>query len=157
MLRNSLFADHRPINFTSVLVLSAICASSLAFGAEQQLEEIHTHAERPAETIIDWSMTGQPIKKAELRYDVRYNDLDLTSSDGVKALRKRVTHAALRACSDLGRRYASLGPGSSCSAAARRSAKLQVDHAIAQAQAIVAGRNAALQADRAIAQKGTAK
>lgn len=130
--KNSLLADWRRASFTSVLLLGAMCASSVALAAEQQMEEIHTHAERSAESIVGWSFTGEPIKKVTLQYHVRYDDLDLASSDDIDALRKRVTVAALQACADLGKRYANLSSNLSCSAAARRSARLQVDRAIAQ-------------------------
>lgn len=134
-LKKSPFASWRRVSFTSAMLLGAVFASSVALSAEQQMEEIHTHADRPTENIVGWSLTGEPIKKVALQYHVAYGDLDLASDHGVDALRKRVTVAALQACADLGKRYANLGPNLSCSAAARRSARLQIDRAIARQRA----------------------
>jgi UrcA family protein len=122
------------MGFISVLLLGAMFASSAALGAEQRVEEIHTHAERPTENIVGWSLTGAPIKKVTLQYHVAFDDLDLKSSEDIDALRKRVTAAVRQACADLGMKYGNLGPDRSCSSAAKRSARLQVDRAIARQQ-----------------------
>jgi UrcA family protein len=151
-IENSLFSGWRKASFTFALLLGGTCASSLVLSAEQQIEEVHAHGERPTEEIVGWSMTGQPMKKVELQYHVRYDDLDLASRDGVDALRKRVVKAALRGCADLGRNYGSIGHSHSCSDAAIRSANAQVDRAVAQARSIAANKSAKIQVDQAIAQ-----
>lgn len=130
----SLPVDWRRASFYAALLLGAMFASSVALAADQQMEEIHTHADRPTENTIGWSFTGEPITKVTIQYHVRYDDLDLASSDDVDTLRKRVTVAAFQACADLGRTYSNLGSNLSCSATARRSARLRVDRAIAQQQ-----------------------
>ena len=152
-----LFADWRRVKLGSVLLLGVTCMSFVAFGAEQQIEEVHTHVEKPSEQVVGFSMTGQPLKKVDLQYHVRYDDLDLTSKDGVKALRKRISIAAREGCADLGRRYGKLGNNLSCSAAAMRSANAQVDQAIARARSLAAAENVNLQADQAIAQTDSSK
>ncbi len=139
------------------LLIGFMCASSAAFSADQPIEEVHSHGERPTEEVVDQSMTGQDIKKVKMQYHVRYEDLDLTTSDGVKALRNRVTKAALQACADLGRRYGNLRPDNSCAAAARRTANSQIDLAIEQARSMAALKNATLEADQAIAQTDSDK
>ena len=130
--KNSLPTNWLQASFTSALLLGAMFVSSVALSAERQMEEIRTHAERPSENIVGWSLTGAPVKKVTLQYHVAFDDLDLTSSDDIDALRKRVTVAALQACADLGKRYRNSGPNHSCTSAAKRSAMLQVDRAIAQ-------------------------
>jgi UrcA family protein len=156
-LKNSLISDKQRVSFTSALLLGAMFAWPLALSAEQLMEEVHTHAERPSETIVGWSMTGQPLTKVKLQYHVRYDDLDLASDDGAKALRKRVTIASRQACIDLGMRYGMLGRDHSCSAAARRSAKVQVDNAIALARSDAARMSAKLKAGQAIAQTSSSE
>ena len=133
--KNLMLAVWWRASFSSTLFLGAMLASSLALAAEEQMEEIHTHADRSAESIVGWSSTGKPVKKVTMQYHVRYDDLDLASRSDVDTLRKRVTVAALMACTDLGKKHSNLGFNWSCSTAARRSARLQVDRAIAQFQA----------------------
>jgi UrcA family protein len=157
-LRASLqLADWPRAGFTSALVLGFMCASSVAFSGDQKVEEVHTHVDRPTEQVVGWSMTGQPIKKVDLQYHVRYDDLDLTTKDGVNALRKRISKTALQGCADLGRRYGNIGYGRSCSRAAIRSANVQVDQAIAMARSIAAREHTEMQFNQAIAQSDFSK
>jgi UrcA family protein len=130
--KNSLHTNWLRASFTSALLLGAMFVPSVALSAEQQMEEIHTHAERPSENIVGWSLTGAPKKEVTLQYHVAFDDLDLTSNDDIEALRKRVSVAALQACADLEKRHMNLSPKLSCTSAARRSAMLQIDRAIAQ-------------------------
>lgn len=145
-------ADWRRASVCLMLLLGFMCASSAAFSADQQIEEVHTHIESPAEKVVGQSVTGQPIKMTSLQFHVRYDDLDLTSKDGVKALRKRVTKAALRGCADLGKKTQNLGNNWSCSAAARRSANSQIDQAIERARYLASMEHNKTKVDQAVAQ-----
>ena len=151
------FTDWWQTILTSALLIGAMCALPIAASAEQLIEEVHTHVERPTEEVVNQSMTGQDIKKVEMQFHVRYDDLDLTTKDGVKALKKRVTKAALRGCADLGKRYGNLKPDIRCTIAAKKSARAQIDRAIEQARSIAALKDAELEAERAIAQTDSDK
>lgn len=153
----SLYNTWLRASFTSALLLGAMFISPVALSAELLLEEVHTHVERPTEEFVGQSMTGLPLKKMQMQYHVRYDDLDLTSKDDIKTLRKRVTKAALIGCANLGKRTGSLGPSRSCATAAARSANSQVDRAIAQARSMAALRNARLNSDKDIAQVSSDK
>ena len=126
---------------------SVLCVSTTNVVASDE-----SVAERPSETIVGGSMTGQPLTKVKLQYHVRYDDLDLASDDGANALRKRVTIASRKACFDLAVKNGILGPNHSCNVAARRSAKVQVDNAIALARSNAARMSAKLKTGPAIAQ-----
>jgi UrcA family protein len=132
--KNSPLSDWRRTGFISALLLASMFASSVALAVEQAMEEVHAHVQRPAEAIVGWTFTGMPMKKMTSQYHVRYDDLDLASNEGADILRTRITHAARHACADLGKGFRMLGPDRSCITAARKSARSQVDHAIARAR-----------------------
>ena len=67
-------------------------------------------------------------------YHVRFDDLDLTTSNGANALRERVIGAARHACDDLDKMHLGWSKDINCIRSAEKNARSQVEDAIKQAQ-----------------------
>ena len=118
------------------LVLSAgALASTAALAAEPQTtEQVTVQAERPTANVVGRTSSGIPVTQYELRYLVSYADLDLATSAGVDALKKRISEAAKSACKDLDNLYPIARPDTSCARAAEEGAMSQVNTVIAAAR-----------------------
>lgn len=81
-----------------VVVSACTLASSLVYA--QPLEEITVEATR----MVD----AKPVSRSSI---VNVKDLDLTSNVGLQELGKRIEHAAMAACKELGRQYPKSTPG----------------------------------------------
>ena len=132
-IRNlSLIAD-RPAVLTGSLLLFAVLSSSAGLAAPKELEKITVWAESPTGKVAGRTSIAT-IQETTLHYHVRYDDLDLTTSDGARALKKRVTGAARNACADLDKMYLRWSKDVSCIRKAEKNARSQVQDAIKQAQ-----------------------
>ena len=89
---------------TAALVTIAAGALSVAAAAEQ-LQEVTVQAARAVETPAGRTSSGIPIVDASISYGVSYADLDLTLPSGVKTMQKRVSDAAMKACTQLRHLY----------------------------------------------------
>ena len=78
---------------------------------------------------------GAPIENVSLSREVRYDDLDLTTPDGIHELRARIRFTAAQECRQLDTMYPIAADDSPpCYRTAVEGAMEQADNAIAQAQ-----------------------
>jgi UrcA family protein len=96
------------LSFRAAAPRLAIIGLMLSGGAAlaQQVEEItiiaphEIHRKQIGKTTI-----GAPIEEISLTHRIGYNDLNLTTPDGLAALRQRVTDEAKLACDELDQLY----------------------------------------------------
>ena len=128
----SLIANRRAV-LTGSLLYVTVFSSPAALTAPTELEKITVWGGSPTEKVVGRTSIA-PIEETTLQYHVRYDDLDLTSSDGANALRERVIGAAKNACADLDKMYFRWSKDISCIRSAEKNARAQVEDAIKQAQ-----------------------
>jgi len=91
-------------------------------------------SDAPVITSAGKSVTGTPIIQAEIRNQIRFDDLDLATDAGAAELVNRVREAARQGCAELDKIYLPAGPDSICAGSAVRAAMPQIDAAIAEAR-----------------------
>lgn len=114
---------------------AAVAGSRPTLYAEPQPQdgELVVHAERLSAKVLTGPNIPVPITQYELRYRVSYADLDLATTNGADALKKRVRDAAQSACKDIDKlnRFPDQDPA--CARKAESNAMPEVDAAIAAA------------------------
>jgi UrcA family protein len=73
---------------------------------------------------------GAPIENVSLSREIRFDDLDLRTVWGARALRSRIRETALNLCRQLDTQYVTLDDNRSCYRATYEDAMMQVDDAI---------------------------
>jgi len=73
---------------------------------------------------------GAPIQNVSLSREVRFDDLDLRTVWGARALRSRLRQTALNLCRQLDNQYVTLDDNRSCYRAAYEDAMMQAEAAI---------------------------
>jgi len=73
---------------------------------------------------------GAPIQNVSLSREVRFDDLDLRTVWGARALRSRIRETALNLCRQLDNQYVTLGDNRSCYRTTYEDAMMHADDAI---------------------------
>jgi len=87
----------------AVALLAGVSVNAVVIA--QEMGEVTVQASRVVKKTIGRTSSGVPIQDISLSYGVSTAGLDLSSSAGAAALKKRVTDAANAACKELGRQY----------------------------------------------------
>jgi UrcA family protein len=134
MITNTGNDTPRAVSAALILAAGALAASAV-FAAEPRTDaQVTIHAERPTAKVVGHTSSGVPITVYQLTYHVSYRDLDLVTSGGADALKKRVREAADSLCKDLDKLYPMTEPDRSCARNAEEDAMSQVSTAIKVAQ-----------------------
>lgn len=127
-----LIANRRAV-LTGSLLFVTVFYSSVAVTAPRELEKITVWGGNPTVKVVGRTSIA-PIEETTLLYHVRFDDLDLTTSNGANALRERVIGAARHACDDLDKMHLRWSKDINCIRSAEKNARSQVEDAIKQAQ-----------------------
>jgi UrcA family protein len=113
-------------------LLAAVSVTGIVIA--QDTGEVTVQASRVVKKTIGTTSSGIPIQDISLSYGVSTAGLDLSSSSGAAALKKRVADAAQAACKELGRQYpASTPEDAQCAKAATDKAMVKVNELLAGA------------------------
>jgi len=116
-------------------------AGAMALGASAAIAQEYDYG--PNEQVIITappyhgrsSTTGAPIRDVAMQREVRFDDLDLRSNWGARALKQRIKYQARALCQRLDNMYpVSASDSPPCYETALRDAMGQADEAIAQAR-----------------------
>jgi UrcA family protein len=88
--------------------LAAVSISGAAVG--QQTEEVMVRGPGIQSTEVERSSTGVPVVMFTVSYKVSYEDLDLTTTEGMAELTKRIEGAAMQGCREIGLAYRTAQP-----------------------------------------------
>lgn len=91
-----------------VAFLAAVSISGMAVA--QQTEEVTVRGPGIQSTEVERSSTGVPVVMFTVRYKVLYEDLDLTTTEGMAELTKRIEDAARQGCREIGLAYRTAQP-----------------------------------------------
>jgi UrcA family protein len=89
-------------------LLAAVAISGSAVG--QETEEVTVRGPGIQTTEVERSSTGVPVVMFTVSYKVAYEDLDLTTTDGMAELTKRIEDAARQGCREIGLAYRTAQP-----------------------------------------------
>jgi UrcA family protein len=92
----------------AIALLAAIAISGGAVG--QETEEVTVRGPGIQSTEVERSSTGVAVVMFTVSYKVSYEDLDLTTNDGMAELTKRVEDAAKQGCREIGLAYRTAQP-----------------------------------------------
>lgn len=122
---------------------AALLAGALGFAALPASAQTYNYDNPGEESVIvtgpSFHLEGNPVRnvpeKISLSTRVRYDDLDLNSWDGRRALRWRVRDAAQDVCTRIDEAYPVYPqPGTNCYRTALRNGMLRADAAIRDAE-----------------------
>lgn len=116
----------------AMALLAAVAVSGSAMG--QETEGVTVRGPGIQSTEVERSATGVPVVMFTVSYKVSYEDLDLTTTDGMAELTKRIEDAAKQGCREIGLAYRTAQPSDWL--CARHAAK----EAIAEVEQLVAAR-----------------
>jgi UrcA family protein len=128
---------------TILIVITGVLASTVMGGgalaqsttATASTSEVTVQASRATRTTIGRTPSGIPIQDVSLSFGVSTEGLDLTTASGRQELEKRVSDAAMEACSRLGRQFPQSTPSDSeCARSATNKAMAQVQQLEAAAK-----------------------
>lgn len=91
-----------------IALLAAVSISGSAVG--QQADEVTVRARGVERTEFERSSTGVPVVMLTVSYKVSYQDLDLTTTEGMAELTKRIEDAAKHGCREIGLAYRTAQP-----------------------------------------------
>jgi UrcA family protein len=115
------------------IALLGITALSTVWAAED-LGSVTVQASRMMQKSAGKTASGIPIEDVSLAYAVSAKDLDLASHAGALELQKRVSDAALKACTEIGRQYPDSLPNTKdCARASTDKAMVKANELIAAA------------------------
>lgn len=92
----------------AIALLAAIAISGGAVG--QETEEVTVRGPGIQSTEVERSSMGVPVVMFTVSYKVSYEDLDLTTTEGMAELTKRVEDAAKQGCREIGLAYRTAQP-----------------------------------------------
>lgn len=129
-------APSRRIALTVAAAVAAACFAGAAAFADEvpgvQVQAMRIHKERVMDTSSPF-----PVDQITLSYRVSAKGLDLKTTAGEKALRKRVEDAASAACREIGRLYPLSEPDDfECSRITAHAAMPQVDQMVRVARGV---------------------
>jgi UrcA family protein len=109
-----------------IALLAAVAVSGSAVG--QETEEVTVRGPGIQSTEVERSATGVPVVMFTVSYKVSYEDLDLTTTEGMAELTKRVEDAAKQGCREIGLAYRTAQPSDwLCARHATREAMAEVE------------------------------
>ena len=120
---------------TILMVITGVLASTVMAGgtlaqsttATASTPEVTVQAARATRTTIGRTSSGIPIQDVSLSFGVSAEGLDLTTASGRQELERRVSNAAMEACTRLGRQFPHSTPSDSeCARSATNNAMAQV-------------------------------
>ena len=92
-------------------VIALLAAITISGGAvAQETEEVTVRGPGIQATEVERSATGVPVVMFTVSYKVSYEDLDLTTAEGMAELTKRVEDAAKQGCREIGQAYRTAQP-----------------------------------------------
>lgn len=92
----------------AIALLAAVAISGSALG--QETEEVTVRGPGIQSTEVERSSTGVAVVMLTVSYKVSYEDLDLTTTDGMAELTKRIEDAAKQGCREIGLAYRTAQP-----------------------------------------------
>lgn len=92
----------------AIALLAAVAISGSALG--QETEEVTVRGPGIQSTEVERSSTGVAVVMLTVSYKVSYEDLDLTTTDGMAELTKRIEDAAKEGCREIGLAYRTAQP-----------------------------------------------
>lgn len=122
-------------NLLQAQAIALLAAAAIGGGAVgQETEEVTVRGPGIQSTEVERSSIGVPVVMFTVSYKVSYEDLDLTTSDGMAELTKRIEDAANQGCREIGLAYRTAQPSDWL--CARHASK----EALAEVQQVVAAR-----------------
>ncbi|MGE0031099.1 MAG: UrcA family protein [Steroidobacteraceae bacterium] len=110
----------------AIALLAAVAVSGSAVG--QETEEVTVRGPGIQTTEVERSATGVPVVMFTVSYKVSYEDLDLTTTEGMAELTKRIEDAAKQGCREIGLAYRTAQPSDwLCARHATREAMAEVE------------------------------
>lgn len=116
----------------AIALLAAVAISGSAVG--QETEEVTVRGPGIQSAEVERSSTGVPVVMFTVSYKVSYEDLDLTTTEGMAELTKRIEDAAKQGCREIGQAYRTAQPSDWL--CARHASKAALD----EVQQVVAAR-----------------
>lgn len=114
----------------AIALLAAVAISGSALG--QETEEVTVRGPGIQSTEVERSSTGVEVVMFTVSYKVSYEDLDLTTADGMAELTKRIEDAAKQGCREIGLAYRTAQPSDwSCARHATKEAIAEVEQLVA--------------------------
>ena len=114
----------------AIALLAAVAISGSAVG--QETEEVTVRGPGIQSTEVERTATGVPVVMFTVSYKVSYEDLDLTTTDGMAELTKRIEDAAKLGCREIGLAYRTAQPSDwSCAKHATKEAIAEVEQLVA--------------------------
>lgn len=114
----------------AIALLAAVAISGSALG--QETEEVTVRGPGIQSTEVERSSTGVAVVMFTVSYKVSYEDLDLTTADGMAELTKRIEDAAKQGCREIGLAYRTAEPSDwSCARHATKEAIAEVEQLVA--------------------------
>lgn len=118
------------LQIRAIALLAAVAISGSAVG--QETEEVTVRGSGIQSTEIDRSATGVPVVMYTVTYKVSYDDLDLTTANGMAELTKRIEGAARQGCREIGLAYRTAQPSDwLCARHATREAVAEIEQLVA--------------------------
>lgn len=114
----------------AIALMAAVAISASAVG--QETEEVTVRGPGIQSTEVERSSIGVPVVMFTVSYKVSYEDLDLTTTDGMAELTKRIEDAAKQGCREIGLAYRTAQPSDwSCARHATKEAIAEVEQLVA--------------------------
>jgi len=96
------------------------------------MPHVIVESHRAVSTRIGSTSGGIPIQDASMGYTVTAEGLDISTEQGAKAFEARISHAAMAACQEIGRRFRNARPSDA------ECARQATDRAMAQVRQVEA-------------------
>jgi len=114
--------------------VAALAVSSNVIAQNVPMPEVIVETHRMVSTRIGQTASGIPIKDVSMGYTVTAEGLDISTEQGARAFEARISHAAMAACQEIGRRFRNARPSDAeCAQQATERAMTQVRQAEAAA------------------------
>lgn len=114
----------------AIALLAALAVSGSAVG--QETEEVTVRGPGIQSTEVERSSTGVRVMMLTVSYKVSYEDLDLTTTEGMAELTQRIEDAARQGCREIGLAYHSAQPNDwLCTRYATKEALAEVQQLVA--------------------------
>ena len=110
----------------AIALLAAVAISGSVVG--QETDEVTVRGPGIQSTEVERTSMGVPVVMFTVSYKVSYDDLNLTTTDGMAELTKRIEVAAEQGCREIGLAYRTAQPSDwSCAKHATKEAIAEVE------------------------------
>ena len=107
-------------------VVGVVVAGNVA-AQNVPMPEVIVETHRMVSTRVGTASGGIPIKDVSMGYTVTAEGLDISTEQGARAFEARISHAAMAACQEIGRRFRNARPSDAeCARQATERAMAQV-------------------------------